>query len=111
MIVQRQSETRVLQEIDKNKDGKLSEDEVRPEIWSRLARNDSDGDAKISLEELPEGRRGQCARAGLPEEQRVFRVRENPDLREPGWRIDDLPRPYEAPKSCLSSTTKTATKN
>jgi len=39
-------------QFDKNKDGKLTEDEVPPEVWARLSKADNNGDGLINGEEL-----------------------------------------------------------
>src|SRR5690242_7635948 len=43
---------RTLLSADKNKDGKLTADEVSPALWKRLAAFDADGDGALSKEEL-----------------------------------------------------------
>ena len=43
---------RSLLSLDKNKDGKLTQDEVSPALWKRLAAFDANGDGVLSAEEL-----------------------------------------------------------
>lgn len=46
----------MFQRADKNSDGKLTEDELPAEVWSRLSRLDKDNDGAISKEEAAAGR-------------------------------------------------------
>ena len=46
------AEGRTLLSADKNKDGRLTRDEVSPALWKRLAAFDANGDGALSAEEL-----------------------------------------------------------
>lgn len=48
----RAAEGRTLLSSDKNKDGKLTQDEVSPALWKRLAAFDANGDGVLSVDEL-----------------------------------------------------------
>ena len=48
----RAAEGRTLLSADKNKDGKLTQDEVSPALWKRLSAFDANGDGVLSAEEL-----------------------------------------------------------
>ena len=43
--------------LDVNDDAQLTEDEVTPGVWSKLATDDEDADAGVTVEELAAGRR------------------------------------------------------
>lgn len=49
---------------DKNKDEKLSQDEVPAELWERLSKLDKDEDGAVSLEELGAGRMAMGGKGG-----------------------------------------------
>ncbi len=64
--------TRMFEQRDENKDGKLSGDEIPEQMAGRLEQIDSDGDGSVSREELEAmarrmGQRGEGARRGRPE--------------------------------------------
>lgn len=42
----------MLEHFDKNKDGKLSKDEVPAPMWEHLSKADTDGDGSVSAAEL-----------------------------------------------------------
>ncbi len=46
------SPTMMLEQFDKNQDGKLSKDEAPPMMWERLSKADADGDGQITASEL-----------------------------------------------------------
>jgi Ca2+-binding EF-hand superfamily protein len=48
----RPSATTIFAQFDKNKDGKLTKDEVPSQMWDRLAAADSDGDGSVSKREF-----------------------------------------------------------
>ena len=50
---------------DKNKDGKLSKDEVPAQLWERISKLDKDGDGAIAQSELP--KRGETGGKGGPQ--------------------------------------------
>ncbi|MAS94140.1 MAG: hypothetical protein CMO55_13170 [Verrucomicrobiales bacterium] len=58
----------LFQRADKNSDGKLTEDELPAEVWSRISRLDSDKDGAVTKEEVaagrPEGRPGSAEGPG-----------------------------------------------
>lgn len=44
------------EDLDKNNDGFITEDEVSKEQWERLKKRDKDGDGKVSKDEFGQGR-------------------------------------------------------
>ncbi|MEY3026774.1 MAG: EF-hand domain pair [Planctomycetota bacterium] len=52
------------EDLDKNKDGFITEDEVSTEQWERLKRRDKDGDGKVSKDEFGQGGRPRGPRPG-----------------------------------------------
>ena len=54
------------EDLDKNNDGFITEDEVSKEIWERMKKRDADGDGKISKEEFGKGRPGGPGGPGGP---------------------------------------------
>jgi hypothetical protein len=45
------------EDLDKNKDGFITEDEVSKEQWERMKKRDKDGDGKLSKDEFGQGGR------------------------------------------------------
>ena len=43
------------EDLDKNKDGFITEDEVTKEQWERMKKRDKDGDGKVSKDEFGQG--------------------------------------------------------
>jgi hypothetical protein len=54
------------EDLDKNNDGFITEDEVSKEMWERMKKRDADGDGKISKEEFGKGRPGGPGGPGGP---------------------------------------------
>jgi len=54
------------EDLDKNKDGFITEDEVTKEQWERMKKRDKDGDGKVSKDEFGQGGRRGGPRPGGP---------------------------------------------
>ncbi len=52
------------EDLDKNKDGFITEDEVSKEQWERMKKRDKDGDGKLSKDEFGQGGRPRGPRPG-----------------------------------------------
>jgi len=52
----RMTADQILQRFDKNKDGKLTKDEVSANVWPRMSKADTNGDGAITKDELTKAR-------------------------------------------------------
>ena len=100
--------TAALKTLDKNNDGKLSAEELRPtpgeggpggaraegnaEAIARLLANDKNNDGKLSAEELPERMKGVMARADADKDGFVTKAELEQALNAPAQRREGGPR-------------------